>query len=277
MIDARQHPLFWRFPLAGTVTVSTGDLPTPYHVYGGHGLLITGHGDAAAVTQAFVDQDVFPVLTSSGFAAMGLFVCSFIDASHGPHLELQAVALCAQTPGQTITDDATAVLATLATRPDLAPFSLHLWNDSAAVVAYNTEYLGLDAALAPGRISLGKRMQFRFDDADGKPLAMGDISKNRLSDLRAIFSLIRQMGLHNVLRMARQPFAQAHLVNRKSAVLPRNASARTITAADQMVVTRFDTKRDRLTLSGPLAAYDFKPLCLEHISPFRFVYLHPDA
>lgn len=277
MSDPRQHPLFWRFPLDGTVTVSTGALPKPYHVYDGHGLLLTGHGDAAAVTQAFAGQDVFPVLTQSGRAAMGLFVCTFPNASLGPHLELQAVALCAPNPGQTIADDATAFLAAMATRPDLAPFSLHLWNDSADVVAYNSDYLGLNAAQAPGEITLGKRMQFSFSDASGAALASGDVSKNRLSDLGATFALIRQIGLHQVLRMARQPFAQAHLVNRKSAALPRNGRAQTITAADQMVVTRFDAKRDRLTLSGPMASYDFQPLCLEHIAPFRFVYLHPDA
>lgn len=43
-----------------------------------------------------------------------------------------------------------------------------------------------------------------------------------------------------------------------------------------MVVTRFDSLRDQLILSGLLAAYDFRPLCFEHISLFRFVYLHPD-
>lgn len=275
MQDPRRHPLFWRFPLAGTVAVSTGDLPKPYHVYDGHGLLITGQAKADVVAQAFVDQDVFPVLTQSGKAAMGLFICSFADASLGPHLELQAVALCADVPGQTISDGSTAFLGALATRPELAVLSLNLWNDTAPVVAYNRDYLGLEADLAQGQISLGKRMDFNIAAPDGTALAEGSIRKNRLSDLGATFALMRQLGLHQVLRLARQPFALAHLVNRKTPVLPCNGRARTITAADQMVITYFAPKRDRLTLCGPLAAYNFEPQCFEHMSPFRFVYLHP--
>ena len=277
MPDARQHPLFWRFPLSGTAAVLLKDLPTPFHVFDGHGLMITGQGDAAIVARSFVDQDVFPVLTASGRAAMALFLGDCTDASLGAHRILQVMALCAPARGQVIADGATAFLAAMAMQPDLGLFHLHQWNDNATVVAYSTQYLGLDATHCTASITRGKRLLFGFHEASGGLLATGDLTLGRISSLRASFALIRQIGLHPVLRLARQPFAQTHLVNRKSAVLPRNARARRITAADRRVIAGFDPKRDRLTLSGPLEAYDFKPLCLEHFAPCRFVQLHPDT
>jgi hypothetical protein len=273
----RNHPLFRRFAIDGTVALSVGPLPTPYFVFDGHGVLIMGQAEPQAVACDFADQDVFPIATQSGKAAMALFVCSFTDASLGPHLELQAVALCAPTPDQRISDDPTAIAAALISHPEWGLLSLHLWNDSSNVVAYNSEYLGLGAELASGDVALGKDFRFVFQDAKGAPLISGQLARKGFSDLRCVFSLMRSLGLHTVLRMARQPFALAHLVNRKSAVLARNGRAQTITSADQMVVTRFAAKRDHLVLSGPLATYGFTPLCYEHISPFRFVYLHPDC
>jgi hypothetical protein len=277
MLEGHAHPLFRAFPITRTVAVSAGNLPSPYHVYDGHGLLICGHARADTVAAAFAGQDVFPVLTRSGRAVMGLFVCSFTDASLGPHLELQAVALCAPRSDTRVSDDPTAMLAALASRTDRALFSLNLWNDTAPVVAYKTECLGLDAALASGKVALGKRLAFAFHDAQGLALATGEVSVKPLSDLSAIWGLMRQIGLHQTMRLARQPFARSHLVNRKTPVLPRNGRVQTITAADQRVVTRFDGKRDRLVLSGPLAAYGFQALCSEHISPLRLVCLHPDG
>ena len=277
MSDPRAHPLFWRFPIAGTVAVAGGELPQPYHVYNGHSLLITGHGAAGVVTRAFAGQDVFPVLTGAGRAAMGLFMAEARDASLGPHLHLQVMALCAPTPGQTIAGDATAVLAAMVMQPDLGLFNLQQWSDSAAVVAFRSGHLGQDTAGATGQVTLDKRLRFSFRDADGAPLATADLRQTLLSNLGATLALIRRMGLHPVLRMARQPFALTHLVTRKTALVPRNLGARSITAADRRVITRFDPKRDRMTLSGPLAAYDFQPLCLEHTTPYRCVHLAPGA
>lgn len=265
MLDGHQHALFRAFPIAGTVAVSAGNLPPPYHVYDGHGLLITGHAQAAALTQAFAGQDVFPVLTDAGHAAMGLFIGHFTDTSLGPHLQLQAVALCAPTPGARISNARTAMLAALASRPDWSLLNRHLWTDSAVVVTYNTEYLGMQAALATGEIAHNKRLSFAFHDAQGA-LASGDLRLNPMSDLRAIWGLMRQIGLHQTQRLARQPFARLHMVH-------HSTRTQTLTAADRRVVTRFDPKRDRLTLSGPLAAYDFQPLICEHLSPFRHVHL----
>lgn len=33
-----EHPLFRRYPLDGQARISVGAVPTPYHVYDGHGL-----------------------------------------------------------------------------------------------------------------------------------------------------------------------------------------------------------------------------------------------
>jgi hypothetical protein len=266
------------FPQEGEVSLSTGSCTKAYHVYDGHGALVTGHCDASALEWAFAGQDVYPVTTRSGAGVLGLFICRFDRASLGPHLELQVVALAAPIPNQRVSDDPTAFLAAFATRPDWGPLSLHLWNDSPTVVAYNTEYLGLEAQRATGQVTLdGGQLRFDFHDTAGDALVQGRITRKRRSDFAAGVGLIRQLGLRAMIDMVRQPLSKAHLINRKSSVLPRNARACTMTAPDNVVVSAFRPGRDVLTMASPdLRRYNFRPLCAEHISPFRFVYLHPD-
>ncbi len=47
-MDARQHELFKRYPIDGAATISTGEVPTPYHIYDGYGAFIGGTADLAA-------------------------------------------------------------------------------------------------------------------------------------------------------------------------------------------------------------------------------------
>lgn len=272
------HPLFAQAPLSGQVTVGGVDLPTPYHVYDGQGTVLCGACDAAALEPAFAGQDVHPVLTASGQGVLCLFLCDFTQASHGPHLECQVAALASPTPGARISDTPEAPLSAMAMRPDWGLLSVHLWNDTAPVVAYNRDYLGLDAASATGFITRAKgRMTVQFNDASGAPLMTGDLALNRRSDLRSMAALMRLMGVRGIWRAARQKFATAHLINRKGAVLPENRRARTMTAPDTLVITRFRPGRDRFEMVHPaLARLGFQPACAEHFSPFRFVYLHPD-
>lgn len=277
-MSASAHPLFQKAPLSGEVTLSTGPAPTPYHVYDGHGLIILGICEAAAVAHHFTGQDVFPVLTKRGDAILVLFVCDFPDASHGPHVEFHITALAAPDPDQSLPNDPAAALAALATQPDWGVLSLHLWNDSAAVVAYNTEYLGLSAMQATGQVTPGAtHVEFTFSDADKSPIASGCVRVQRRSEAGLMLRVMRHLGFAGVRQASKKEPSSAHVINRKCDVLPRNGRAQTWTAPDQMIVSTFDPAHDHLEMhEGPLARCRFQPKIIEHLTPFRFIYLHPD-
>lgn len=272
------HALFSAHPLSGTIEVTEGEFPVPYHVYDGHGLILGGTCDPAALDFSFTGQDVYPVLTESGQGLAVLFVCDFPHASHGPHREVHFAALACATANQSLPDDPAALFAAIGTRQDWGVLSLHLWNDDPGVVAYNHEFLGLNAHLAYGEIDLAHRFSFSFTDQAGAPLVSGDVSHNRRSDSGFMFRVMRHMGLRGTFNAARTRHAEAYVINRKGPYMSRNLKARTLTAPDKMVVSQFRPDQDRLEMQHPiLEQYSFQPTCLEHISPFRFIYFPPDS
>ena len=277
-MSAPAHPLFEKAPLRGDITISTGAAPVPYHVYDGHGLLVLGFCDGAALEAAFDGQDVHPVRTRSGKGVLILFICDFYKASHGPHNEFHITAMAAPEPGATLPDDPAAALTALATQPDWGVLSLHLWNDSPSVVAYNSEYLGLQAMQAAGEITRTQgHLSFAFKNQQGTLLVAGKVRLNTQSDAGLMLRILRHLGLRGIWRAARDKVSQAAVINRKSGPMPHNGRAQTYTAPDNVVVTAYDAAHDQLeTTSGPLHALGFSPQILQHLWPFRFIYLHPD-
>ena len=275
---AHQHKLFRDFPITGSTELSTGSAPTPYLVYDGHGLLITGIADLNAVQQRTKDEDVYPVATENGHAAMGIFVCDFQEASHGPHLELQVCALVSETPNQIMSDDPFAMVAAMIAHPDWGTLCLHLWNDTANVVAYNTEYLGLNASVAHGQIARGGgRKIFEFEDEDTGPILRGSVREHSWSRVGALIQFTRCAGLLPTIRANARPYFQSAVINKTGSVFQDNRRAQTFTAPDKTVLQYFSATDDDLQIeSTDLKAYGFQPLCLEHFTPFRFAYLHPD-
>lgn len=273
-----QHKLFQDFPIDGSTNLSVGQSPTPYHVYQGHGTLITGTADLNAVKSKTEDESVYPVRTKSGHAAMGIFVCDFENASHGSHLELQVCVLVSEDPGCRISDDPFAMLAAMVAHPEWGTLCLHLWNDTSNVVAYNSEYLGLNASLATGQISREDgRKTFEFTDKNTGTILNGDVSERRRSSFKSLIQFTRAAGIFPTMRANARPYFENNVINLKGSVFQDNRRARTFTAPDQMVLQHFDMAKDVLNLQGGgLSIYDFQPLCLEHLAPFRFVYLHPD-
>ena len=86
---SRSHALFSRFPLSDAAVISMGTVPTPYHVYDGYGLFIGGTAELDAVSELLRGERVSPVRTGNGRALMGIWAFDFLDASLGPHHELQ--------------------------------------------------------------------------------------------------------------------------------------------------------------------------------------------
>ena len=202
MTRTGSHPVHAIGPAAGEVMLSTGKAPTPYHVYDGHGLLVVGTCEADALAGAFADEDVHPVLTEAGRGVLLLFICDFKEASHGPHTEFPITAPAAPKPGQTLPDDPAAAIACLPLRPEWGVLSLHLWNDAAGVVAYNSEYLGLQAMQMGGGLRVAPdAVSFEFSDTNGAPLVTGELRRNKRSDAGLMWRVMRHLGLRGLMKV----------------------------------------------------------------------------
>ena len=256
------------------VATGAGPQPIPYVVENGHGVLITGTGDAARVAALMSAEDVHPVGAGPDRAALGVFLCRFEKASSGPHLEVHIGALAAPERGADVGPAPEAFLAAFATRRDWGVLSLGLWNDDAGVVALNSAYFGLDARAMTGEISVGRdHVAFDLRDDDGHPLATGRVGRRRHPEPGPMWRLFRLMGWRAFWAAGRAPWAVAHVINRKSEVMGANRRAVTLSSNDEMAVMRWRPGRDEIALGpGP----DFRPLAMQHLSPFRFAYLHPD-
>jgi hypothetical protein len=278
-MSARAHPLFDIYPLDGERDISVGPVPTPYHVYDGQGLLVGGTADTARIGALLQKEDVYPIQTRDGRALMGLWVVDFTEASLGPHQELQFTILVSHRPAAPVDDHAFALLKALFVNQDTRMFCHRLWNDSPIAVAYNRELLALPAAPARGTIQCSAEwFRFRFIDETDKLLCEGDVRIARRTPLQAGWALLRQFGLRQTLRAFSQPYLEAKVVNPVSESLPYNADAQSFLAADTPVVRFFDRASERIAFGEPYRnAFDFRPQFVEYFSPFRFVYLQPEA
>ncbi len=200
--------LFDVLPVVHEVPTDLGPHPVPYTVSEGHTVLVTGTGDLKAIEQATKAEDIHPVQTRSGQAALGLFLCRFDVANSGPHLEYHLGILAAPEPGEIISDTPEAFLAALAARPDWSFLSLDLRNDTAEVVALNTSYFGLAAQKMSGSIIVDPD-QVRVDliAVSGEPLAKGQIKRRRQPEMRSLWHIARLMGWRNFLAATRNPQA----------------------------------------------------------------------
>ena len=275
----REHALFKRFPLAGQFATSRGMVPTPYHIYDGHGVFIGGSADAAVARAALAGERVQPVPTDDGRVLMGLWVFDFTDASLGAHHELQCSLFVsrAATPPPVQAHDY-SVIEAMVTRPDVHMLCHLLWNDSERVVGYNRELLGLDARLSASRIERADgRLDFAVRDvASDRPIVSGSLRETSRASLRASWALLRSLGLRRLAAVARQPWIRTPIMNPVGEVVPDNALADSFTRADRSLLRSFDPRSDRLEFADArLRALDFAPRFVQRMTGFKFVYLFP--
>ncbi|MGJ8537146.1 MAG: hypothetical protein ACSHW2_08325 [Parasphingopyxis sp.] len=273
------HRIFNDHPATGTVQLSTGSAPTPYHVYDGEGLLIFGDVACDAMEQSIQGEGIHLVKTAPGRAAAGFIMADFRQASMGPHRELQFFTLVSDTEGESISDAPLALPIAMATRLGWGTLCHNLWNDVDSVIAYNTEYLGLNARHAAFRLfekSPGGDIRFGISDDIGDPIIEGHFQRQKATSFSAMWEMMRIAGLRNFLALGRAPYARGHVVNRRSAVMPDNRKAQIFTSSDHNIARHWNPSADRLDIRAPaLAKFDFRPLGLQHLWPFRFVYRHP--
>ena len=275
----RGHALFQRFPPSGHMRTSHGAVPTPYHVYDGHGVFIGGSASLAAARAVLAGETVQPVATEDGRALMGLWVFEFTDASLGAHHELQCSLFVAHTAAPPpVPAHAYSVIEAMVTRPDVHMLCHRLWNDSERVVAYNRELLGLDAELSTNRIACGAgRVEFAVRDAaSGMPIVGGSVRETGRASLRASWALLRCLGLRRLMQVARQPWIRTAIVNPIGVAVPENALADSFTHAQSSLLRPFDERSDRIEFADArLRMLAFAPRFVQRMTGFKFVYLFP--
>lgn len=277
-MNAPTHTLFKSYPLNGKATLTTGEVPTPYHIYAGYGALIGGSADLAAVQRLLQDEEVVPIQTVAGRALMGIWICDFIDASLGPHHELQFSIFVARQPLPAFSAHPLHLLATMLTRSDVQMMCHGLWNNTATVVAYNRELLSLNAKLSTSTIQRDRqKLHFDVRAADsGAAVLTGAVSKPLQASWRTSFGLLGQLGVKTTMRVTRQPWISMSIVNPLGVLLSRNAVAQAMTNNETNNVRYFDPQTDSLSFGNtPYKNLDFHPTFVQHMSGFKFVYLNP--
>jgi hypothetical protein len=278
-MKAQDHRLFQRYPLNGKATLSTGEAPTPYHVYDGYGLLIGGTSDYAATERMLKGETVTPVRTADGRALMAVWVCDFTEASLGPHRELQFAIFVSRQPVEPLARHSFSALSVILTRPDVQMLCHGLWNDVPAVVAYNREVLSLNARQADCRIERRTGgIEFAFlERATGQLLVSGTIRNGRRASLRASWSYLSAVGYRRGMALARQDWLAMRVLNPVGVVLDRNAAAETFTKNDANTVRFFDRGADALEFGDtPYRSLQFTPESVQAMEGFKFVYLAPE-
>jgi hypothetical protein len=273
---SRIHQLFRQHPLSGKATISTGVVPTPYHIYDGYGALIGGTADLSAVQQLLKREVVIPMDNGDNRTFMAIWICNFTEASLGPHHELQFSFFTGNQTTQS-SDHALELLAFM-TNPDTKMLCHGLWNSTAQVVAYNREVLSLNAGLANSHIHNGAgQLEFTFkDEATRRPLISGRLPKCTRFSMRATWDATTQIGFRRVWAMARQPWVSLRILNPTGVLLDRNAVAQSFTKNDVNLVRYFDPSKDELIFGDTqYASLGFTPQFVQYMRGFKFVYLEP--
>jgi hypothetical protein len=274
---SKNHRLFKQFPLNGSVEISTGKVPTPYHIYDGSGILIGGTVDLAAAQHLLQSETVVPIETAAGRTVMGIWVCDFTDASLGPHRELQ-VSFFVSRQGTAAASSHPLTMIELMTRPDVQMLCHGLWNTTPDAVAYNRELLSLNARLARGEIQdAAEAFHFEFwDAATGNAVVSGRLSNLRKLSLGATWDLTAKLGLKRVWSMARQPWVGLQILNPVGVRLARNATAESFTKNRTNLVRYFDDRTDYLEITESwYGGLSFNPQFAQYMDGFKFVYLEP--
>ncbi len=273
----KNHRLFQQFPLNGSAAISTGTLPTPYHIYDGYGVLIGGTVDLAAAQRLLSQESIVPLQTHEGRSLMAIWLCNFTDASLGPHHELQSFFFTSSRRPEPVGSHPLALLA-LMTDPEVQMLCHGLWNNTRTAVAYNRELLSLNARLSQSHVqNRGGTLTFNVEEeANGTAVLAGRIANPQRMSWRANWDLIRQLGFGKTWAYARQPWVGLQILNPTGVGLTRNAVAQSFTKNDVNSVHYFDQPGNVLSFGDTAySGLNFEPQFVQYMKGFKFVYLQP--
>jgi len=273
------HTLFQHFPISETATLTTGDAPTPYHIYDGYGAFIGGTANLAAVRELLKPEDVQPIQTQDGHALMGIWICDFVDASLGPHHELQfSIFVSHGHDLPSISVKPLGLLGAMFTQPELLMLCHGLWNNTAPVVAYNRERLSLNARLTNSQISRrGSELAFAFADAGtGQSILSGKLTQVTRPSMSANMQLISLVGFSRLMALGREPWLAMKVVNPVGVQLDHNAVAMAYTKPATTNIRTYDSQNNVLDFGPtPYSGLGFQPRLVQFMTGFKFVYMDP--
>jgi hypothetical protein len=275
--NPRQHPLFQRFGLTALKQTSCGLLPVPYHIYNGHAAFIGGTATLELARDLLAAESVYVVETSDGRALVGIWVIDAIDASLGPHRELQFSILVSRSRLPSVAPHPFIMLSLLQFHPEVRLFCHGLWNNTEPVVAYNREVLSLDAHLMTGTIVRDmqrREKRFAFADTSEAAIISGTVCEAARAPMNTAVPLLRLMGFNKFVQAARAPWLASQVVN-PVGLLPVNAEAQAYIVNDQQILQLFDPKTDLLEFAHPAyRSLQIRGQFIEHMNGFKFVYLN---
>jgi hypothetical protein len=280
MSSVKDHPLFQQYPLDETATLSVGVVPVPYHIYDGYGVFIGGTADLERVRALLQPEHVEPIQNEEGRALIGIWICNFLQASLGPHHELQFSIFIQRQPAPPVSTHRLGLLAAMLKRRDMQMLCHGLYNSTSQVVAYNRELLSLNAQLANSRIEKKNDHDIEFsirDAATQKPLIEGLLKGIDRPSLRASFDLVGELGLMETFKAGRLPWVTTEIVNPLGVVLTQNRVAQAYTKNEVNAIQYFNPQMHTLRLGEtPYANLDFQPQVVQYMDGFKFVYLNPE-
>jgi hypothetical protein len=165
-------------------------------------------------------------------------------------------------------------------RADVRMMCHGLWNNTARVVAYNRELLGLNAQPAKGIIQTDPQtgaLTFGFStDENNELIFKGRVRQMQRPSYRVDFDLMRLLGLKTIQRLAVQPWIAIQVMNPVGKVIPHNAEAQAYTKNESNALRFFDLASDALEFGdNAYRALQFGPQFVQQMSGFKFVYLNP--
>jgi len=206
-------------------------------------------------------------------------VCSFSEASLGPHHELQFSLFVTRQPTAPIAPHPFNTLWLMLTRPDVLMLCHGLWNNTPAVVAYNRQQLSLNARMTASQIERKPHsVNFSYlDAATQSAIFSGEVKNPQQANLRASLALSAKIGFRRLLAAAREPWTSMQVINPIGHGLERNAAARAFSTNSTNVFNFFDRRTSSLEFGPtPYAGLQFEPHCVHYMDGFKFVYLDPE-
>lgn len=270
------HPLFKQYPVDSQVLIAGEHCPSPYHIYDGSILFIGGTVAGTTARQLLANERLAPIMDQNDRALAALWVCDFTEANLGPHHELQISLFASVDPVPPVRAHPFAIHRTLVNDRATRMVCHGLWNNTAKVVGYNTQHLGLNARRGHSDITRGRgRWQFRASDDNGL-VATGDLALPARAAPVQLAAMMQHIGVKGLLRSLRTPYVHVPVVNTRNRFADDNRVAHTYTRNDNQVIRRF-TAQDQLSIHYPQAAVlDFAPDFVQHNEGVRFVYLRPE-
>lgn len=270
--------MFDTFPLDGERMLSSGErVSTPYHIYDGSILLIGGTADLKAATALLKADALIPISTASGRALIAIWMCDFTRANLGAHHELQISIFVSQHAIEPLRDNRFAILEAMTIHPEIYMMCHGLWNDTATVVAYNRELLGLNASLISTRIEDrdGTR-RFHVEQA-GKDILSGQVLLQQRQAPGAAVALLRAFSLGDFMRISAMRWLSVRVANSISEASSENCLAWAHAAGSKRMIRPYRPRNDHLDFGDtPYRNLDFQPDFVYQLEGCNFVYLMPE-